>query len=322
MKIVYIVPHLLKYGGIRRIIEICNALHDDGHDIFIASEQYPDTCDWIVVKPPIISLDDMAGVKWDVAIFSLESQWKTLTRLQARAVIHYILHYGVIYKDKADCIASYAQPTYKITNSNWTSKNLFVHLKYITPVVHGWVNKKLFHPVDTPKVYDVLTYGDTTREWKGRGDVEVLEDDMPHLRFGYMSDINPQQTMIARVYSSSRIFLSASWHEGWNWMAFEAMACGVPVIITNDGGSSDYAKHGYNCLKVGVGEIEEMKYAVNRLIKDPPFATMLARNGLKTVEEYNKLSAIKSLTKHINEAIKREEEAQYKTDWYTRFHRA
>ena len=321
MKIVYIVPHLKLYGGIRRIIEFCNALHDKGHDVFIANEQYPETCSWMKVNPPIISLEDMYSGKWDAAIFSLESQYKLVSKLQARTVIHYILHYGVIYKDRSECLKSYTLPTYKTTNSSWTAKKLQEHIGYAPPIVYGWINTDIFHPVDTPKIYDVLTYGDPTREWKGRGDVEVVESEMPHLRFAYMSDINPQQSQIAKVYSSAKIFISASWYEGWKWMALEAMACGVPVITTVDGGSGDYAKNGYNCLVTPVGGIEQMVSSINTLLNDNKYSKKLIDNGIAMVKKFDKKSSITSFEGHLHAAIKKEERSKTKTQWYLSYHR-
>ncbi len=304
MKIAYVLPHFQNYGGIKRILNLTDELNKNkDNEIYLIPEDGSLYCDWFNIKARVANFIFLYNQDWDAVVFSLESQYKILQNVRAKAKIHYILHYGIIYKDVDNCLESYKQPYYKITNSIWTAKHLEKHIGYKPPIVPGGINKEVFHPVKTRSVYDVLTYGDLRREWKGRGDVELIEKIMPEWRVGYMTDIDPSKEDIARVYCSSKVFFSASWHEGWNWMGIEAMACGVPLIITRDGGSSDYAKDGYNCLKVDIQDPKMAIHGINILLKNYKVREMLIKNGLKTAAKYTWKKSAKDFMLQVKKAI-------------------
>lgn len=304
MRIAYIVPHFKKYGGIKRILNLVHELNKNKkNDIYLIPEDGMD-CNWFDIKVKVANLVYLYNMTWDVVVFSLESQWELLKKVSTKAKIHYILHYGILYKDEENCIKSYIQPYYKITNSTWTAKQLEKHIGYKPPVVYGGINKEIFRPIKTRNIYDVLTYGDLRREWKGRGDVEMIGSMKPEWRIGYMSDIDPSRDDIARAYCSSKVFFSASWHEGWNWMGIEAMACGVPLVITKDGGSSDYAKNNYNCLKVNVRDPYDAIYAIDKLLKDYRLRNKLIKNGLKTAAKFTWKQSTKDFMLQVKKAIR------------------
>ena len=303
MRIAYLIPHFQNYGGIRRILNLANELaKDKRNEIFLIPENGMD-CNWFDIKVNVANLVYFYSMTWDVVVFSLESQWELLKKAQADAKIHYILHYGVLYKEEKACIESYIQPYYKITNSTWTAKHLKKHLGYEPPIVYGGINKRTFHPVKTKNIYNIMTYGDLRREWKGRGDVELIASMKPKWKFGYMADINPSRDKIAEAYCSSKVFFSASWHEGWNWMGIEAMACGVPLVITRDGGSADYAKDGWNCLKVDVKDPYDAIQKLDRLLKDERLRNKLIKNGLETASKFTWRKSAKDFMLQVKKAI-------------------
>ena len=301
MILAYVIPHFQKYGGIRRILTLTNKLSKK-HEVYLIPEN-GFSCDWMPVQSRIANLSYFQKTKWDAVIYSLESQYALLHNVEAKAKIHYILHYGVVYKNVDDCLASYKEPTYKIANSTWTAKMLKKHIGYTPPIVYGGIDPALFHPCKELKHYDVLTYGDTRREWKGRGDVEVIQGEHPEWKIAYMYDINPDQKDIAKVYSRSKVFFSASWYEGWNWMGLEAMACGTPLVITKDGGSADYARHGYNCLTVEPQDIKGAQKALNALLTNRNLARKLSNNGLKTAAKYTWDKSAHDFELQIKQAI-------------------
>lgn len=275
-----------------------------GVDVSLVAEDGSMSCGWLPITSRIIDMDTMFKEEWDVACFSLESQYKIFDRINAKVKVHYILHYGVLYKDEENCLGSYAKPYYKITNSHWTANHLKKHLGYTPPIVYGGINKSLFHPMTVEKKYTVLTYGDKRRKWKGREDVEFIEMIMPKWKVGYMSDIDPDQEDIASVYSSAYVFFSASWYEGWNWMGLEAMACGVPLVITKDGGSEDYAKDGYNCLQVEPRKTDEAVLAIRRILVDKPLRKKLIANGLRTASKFTWQQSGSKFLKLISRELK------------------
>lgn len=281
MKIAYILPHLKVYGGVRRTLELCNRLLARGHDMsFYTPTGW--SCAWFDNHVPVRRLDNAHQDKFDLVVFTLESQWEEPKRFNTKAVLYYILHYGPLYKYPEICKRSYQEPYYQIANSSWTADHIERETGRRPPIVHSGVNLEIFHPVDTPKLYDILCYGDKKRPWKGRAEVEWIEANHPDWKVGYMVDIDPPQNEIATVYCSSRVFFSASWFEGWNRMGLEAMACGVPLVITNDGGSADYAEHNVNCLVTPRKSPKFASGVIRHLLGNDVLREKLRLGGLNT----------------------------------------
>jgi glycosyltransferase involved in cell wall biosynthesis len=62
---------------------------------------------------------------------------------------------------------------------------------------------------------------------------------------------------------------------------FEAMALGKPVVATRCIGTEDYIRDGENGLLVEPGDAKGLADAVNRLLRDPAWATRLAARALE-----------------------------------------
>ena len=302
MKIAYILPHLELYGGVRRALELCNRLLKKHHKVYFYTPTGED-CSWLDNKVPVRKLSDADRDEFDVVVFSLESQYEEPKKFKTKSVVYYILHYGPLYKCPEVCKKSYQEPYYQIANSSWTASKIEKEIGRRPPVVYGGINFDMFHPIKTEKIYDVLAFGDKRRRWKGREDVEKIAKENPSLNIAYMYDLNPSQDKIAETYCQAKIFLSASWFEGWSWMAIEAMACGVPVITTDDGGSADYAKNGYNCFVVPPRKPKKMAKAIKQLLGDKNKQKMFIKNGLKTARKFTWEKAVKNFEKHLKLSI-------------------
>lgn len=287
LRIAYIVPHFRIYGGIRRIIEITNRLTERGHDVELLAWENT-VCNWIEKKSPAFDIARIKHQRYDVICFSLETQHKDALRFKDHAdlVVYYVLHYGALYKEPRMCKDSYAIPEfYKICNSNWTAKMVAQDIDYLPYVVNGAVNPDHFHVVDTEKEYDILCYGND-REWKGTRYIEKSAE-LAGLRLEKYDGKGLKQVDMAKEYSKARVFCSGSRLEGWNQPGLEAMACGVPLVITDDGGSREYAIDGYNCLVVPWAEPEAMAKAVRRVLGDDELRNRLIKNGLDTASLFN-----------------------------------
>lgn len=62
------------------------------------------------------------------------------------------------------------------------------------------------------------------------------------------------------------IYVSASKTEGLPLSILEAMACGLPVVATDAGGTKDIVKNGVNGFLVKVDDEEEMRSAIQKII--------------------------------------------------------
>lgn len=88
------------------------------------------------------------------------------------------------------------------------------------------------------------------------------------------------------------LFVLPSRFEGLSNALLEAMSCGLPVISTRVGGSSDIIEDGVNGLLVDIDNEEQMKDAMELVLNDRQLATALGKNARETVEEKHDISKI------------------------------
>ncbi len=75
---------------------------------------------------------------------------------------------------------------------------------------------------------------------------------------------------------------------GMGITAMEAMSCGLPVVLANNPGVSDYVKHDYNGLLYDGGNYKQLAECVIKLLKNKKLRDRLGKNARKTViEELN-----------------------------------
>lgn len=78
----------------------------------------------------------------------------------------------------------------------------------------------------------------------------------------------PRESMPA-VYQESDIFVLPSEHEGMSIALLEAMASGLPVVVTDTGGTAELVSRNINGEIVRWAEVDELKKALRRLVDDP-----------------------------------------------------
>ncbi len=286
MIIGFLEPHLRVCGGIRRILEISNRLLDRGHDVRLYPEE-TDNSDWFDIRAKVRPFSKVYSDDIDVLIFNLESQYEIPEKTKAKNVVYYILHYGVLYKHPAICRAGYRRWPKRIANSTWTANNVEKDIGLLPgsiPIVGGGINPNHFHTVDIEKEHDVLTMGQP-KDWKGHETVvEAMALSGRTCRTYY--GLGYAQSEMAEVYSRARVFVVGSWFEGWCQPGIEAMACGVPLVTTDNGGISDYAVDHENALIVPVKDPKAMASAVNEILEDNELRDKLIGNGLSTASNF------------------------------------
>ena len=106
---------------------------------------------------------------------------------------------------------------------------------------------------------------------------------------------NPPQDKIPELYREADIYICGSHYEAFSLPPLEAMASGCAVITTKNGGISDYAKDGYNCLMSEVGDYNSLAENIIKLIQDKELRKSIVKNGFKTVKNYTWDKAIDKL---------------------------
>lgn len=92
----------------------------------------------------------------------------------------------------------------------------------------------------------------------------------------------PSDVEVAECYRASDLFISTSLYEGFGLPPLEAMACGVPVILTDSGGIREYAVNGKNCILIPPEDVDALINAVLMLMPNKKLKESLVIAGLDT----------------------------------------
>lgn len=117
----------------------------------------------------------------------------------------------------------------------------------------------------------------------------------------------PQERLL-EIYDAHGVFLFPSFFEGFGKAFLEAMARGLVVIASEEGGAKDIIEHGGNGLLVPVGDAEAVARACVDVLSHPAMGQELGFNarqtalqytwdrvGTETADFYRRLIEIKSL---------------------------
>lgn len=280
-RIGWLVPHLGEVGGVRRIIEMSNRLVRWGCRVELIT---PDGAEsqWLPILADVVSFEARRSREYDVLVVTDPDVVQPFLHLTARHRIVYHLAAYMVYRPENRELADYYCATSNcvhIANSRWTAERVKEHAGVeVRAVLPGGVDKRLFHPCRRRRIYDVAAYGSARRH---KGTATVVEATRG-LRLLRLADLRAPQRDLPWHICSARVFASGCWHEGFNFLPLEAMACGVPVVMTDDGGSREYAVDGENALVVPVKDAAAMREQLDRLLGDPALRTRLIANGLAT----------------------------------------
>ena len=95
----------------------------------------------------------------------------------------------------------------------------------------------------------------------------------PHVRF--LEDVAGAD--LPALYGGAAAFVLASHHEGFGLPALEAMACGVPSVVSNRGSLPEVA--GGAAVEVDPDRPEEIAAAISRILTDAALRADLSRRG-------------------------------------------
>lgn len=91
---------------------------------------------------------------------------------------------------------------------------------------------------------------------------------------------------IKNLYKGSDIYINSSRHEALSFLIIEAMAAGLPVIVTDMGGNRDIvppeAKHGELVI---YNDPESMAQAMKKMLEDGAYRAACAEEALRTVAD-------------------------------------
>ncbi len=326
LRIVFLVMGLELCGGVTDLVQMVNQLALNGHDPIIAtldrncSEAYAN----ILLTRPLVfkNLDHLVDAfpQSDVVVATFwETAYYWFPRLAQR---HHVL--GAYYvqdfepwfypegsEESQKAMFSYSLGLNVIAISDWI-KGKLAELGQRATIIPIGIDLGIFYPRRSfrPKnpedefILTAMVRPDTPR--RGFRTLvkmcEILHAQDPRMRFtffgcdasvckgvsfpgesvGFIE--NPDR--VAEHLSSCDLLVDPSDFQGFGRCGLEAMACGLPTVLTNEGGTWEYSVHGENSLTAQAKDPEDFARRVLQIRRDPCLQERLSRGALETAKRF------------------------------------
>ncbi len=309
MRIAALLPHVEVFGGVRRYIELGNALIRKGHGftLFTPIGKKPD---WLEYQGEVQPFEALSESEQDIGLCSEYSILTQFHSLKAKAKCFYFVLEG--HKREREA----ARSSYHLLGNSEGICRL-IERKYGARChrAPGGINPEIFCPLPRKEPpadeFKILCYGRIYKKRKGVGKVikavETLHKHRPHLRLIFFDSLvgrdrrDPRpliktaiphdfhldlpQDRMAWLFSKADIFISAERRAGWSNTTAEAMACRLPVVCTTSG-TRDFAFHEKTALVVPFAHPWLLGRQIKRLIDDPNLRRSLADAGHRKIREF------------------------------------
>ena len=151
---------------------------------------------------------------------------------------------------------------------------------------------------DAGQPLHLLIVGDKTAN-DPEGYSQYLHDLSEQLGLGSFVHFHPYQADVAKVYAAMDLFVMASHSETYGMVTIEAMACGLPVIGTSEGGTVQIINDSINGLLVPPEDDQKLATAILRLTRDrnlsKKLAIQAASDALEKYSHHSQVDLIESL---------------------------
>ena len=89
---------------------------------------------------------------------------------------------------------------------------------------------------------------------------------------------------IRRAYADADVFCLPSVEEGFGMAVLEAMASGLPVVVSDQVGAADVVEHDTSGMIVPVNDAEALTSALSRLVRDAEARRSMGAKARNAVE--------------------------------------
>lgn len=325
LRVAVILPHLKKYGGVRRYIEFGNKLsvRNVDYTIYVLDPKAKEESDWLKelrYQAKIENISEITKTENDVVICgdagSLPFMDRANTKMKVVNVIfppfsrYAIGDYGNFLK---------RDDVYVVGNGSGWNGPLAWRDNWFT--IPGAVNFDMFKPVEAKKKkgFGVLFMA-KNRPWKGMDYIlkamDILKneeiywgcfDTEEHNNIpSYVTKhINRPQSEMSRIYRGYDIFISMEELAGWQNTCAEALACELGIITTAIG-TRDFAINNETALIVDEKDAPTLANHILRLKNDLPFRKKLAYDGYKRIRQFSWDNYADNWLEFINTILKNE----------------
>ena len=116
-------------------------------------------------------------------------------------------------------------------------------------------------------------------------------------------DFEYQVPALYRIAADKKgVFVNAALTEPFGLTIIEASACGLPIVVTSDGGPRDIVKNCNNGILVDTTNTKELSSAIKKIITDQSKWERFSKHGIANVRKHYTWKA--HVEKYLNEAAK------------------
>lgn len=90
-----------------------------------------------------------------------------------------------------------------------------------------------------------------------------------------------------KFYAIADVYVQPSFYEGFGLALIEAMASGLPCVVSKIGGMSEIIKEYENALSFKCGDVEQLRERILTLINTPELAAKLSENAKLSVKKFD-----------------------------------
>lgn len=318
-KVLYLLPGVGYYGGIISVFQLVNRLLFEGFDAQVATYGGVDESfkrETAYFRPYVFEsrtemfnglgrYDLVVSTRWDTVYDAL-----LLAEGWNAQVVSFVQDFEAdTYPPESEeammARLSLELVDHKICKSHWLHDKLVTFGGHVHRIPIG-LNLDIFYPANSRslrrpyRIVSAARPGAPHRNFEGtlaifrelcsrRNDVLPTFYGKPFtcadLHYEHMGVLS--QCDVAKLLRESAVLIDASLFQGFGRPGLEAMACGIPAVLTTEGGINEYAKHGVNCLQVDPTDVGAFVSAIETILNDHSLADRLVERGLQTAREYD-----------------------------------
>jgi glycosyltransferase involved in cell wall biosynthesis len=158
--------------------------------------------------------------------------------------------------------------------------------------------------------YDRLkrTYADVALVLLGYGPLRNELEETARMRglpdVHFLGHMDVEQ--IPRAYAMADVFVLPSLEDTWGLVVNEAMACGLPVVVSERvGGSVDLVRDGENGFLVEAGDADALAERVGVLVRQPELAERLGACSMQLIQQFTPERAAHGFAAAVDHALQR-----------------
>lgn len=317
LNITYLLETTRLWGGTKIVFEQVNRLLEMGHNVKVVSKDGQP--DWFNLKTEVLQVADFKGrniPKSDLVIGTYFTTVRDAHDCGIGIPVHFCQGYEGDQPELKNYIGLidfvYSLNTVKLTITKALKDMIENKFKQKCYLISNGIDSKLFYNKQNicknDDIINILLVGPYNIIWKGiRKGLEALKIVKflkPNIRIirvsqtpltneekeigiidEYYYNIKPEK--MADLYNYSDIFISPSYpNEGFGLPALEAMACGIPCILTNIPSYKSFDIKNDYALFVSPYNYSEIANAVFQLIENHDLRNKLAERGKEVARKF------------------------------------